>query len=139
MNLPDLVFPVNFAFDGTGNLWLAGSNSHNDVLEMISSSDLGGSGETSPSAAVTITSSAFGNLVGTGSCIGGVDFDRSGDLWVSVGTANADCEADTQVVEFTPGQLSAGGNLTPAVIIAQNGAKTNLFLPGPISFGPEIK
>ena len=32
-----------------------------------------------------------------------------------------------------------GGNLDPAVIIGQNGRKTNLFIPGPIRFGPAIK
>jgi hypothetical protein len=90
---------------------------------------------------VSITSSSFGKLNGTGSCIGGIDFDRSGDLWVSVGTDNADCGGNTatEVVEFTPSQLSVGGNLTPSVTIGQNMKKTNLFLLGPISIGPTIE
>jgi hypothetical protein len=141
VNSPGLVFPVNFAFDRAGNLWLAGSNSNNDELDMISAADLGGTGVISPSAAVSITSSSFGKLNGTGSCIGGIDFDRSGDLWVSVGTDNADCGGNTatEVVEFTPSQLSVGGNLTPSVTIGQNMKKTNLFLLGPISIGPTIE
>lgn len=139
VNPPGLVFPVNFAFDSAGNLWLAGSNSHSDELDMISAADLDGSGVISPSAAVNITSSSFGKLIGTGSCIGGIDFDRSGDLWVSVGTPNGDCQASSQLVEFTPDQLAIGGNRTPSVTISQNMKKTNLFLPGPISIGPPVK
>jgi hypothetical protein len=141
VNLPDLVFLVDFAFDSSGNLWLAGSNSlfGNDQLEMISAGDLTGTGVVSPMAAVTITSSAFGVLDGSGSCLGGIDFDQSGDLWVSVGANNADCQADTQVVEFTPSQLSTGGNLAPSVTISQNAEKTNLFFPGPLRFGPTVQ
>jgi hypothetical protein len=140
MNLPDLVFPVSFAFDSAGNIWLAGSNSHNDELEMISATNLGDSGVTSPSAAVKITSSAFSNLPGKSSCFGGIDFDRSGNLWVSFGTSNGDCGfTTTALVEFTPAQLSTGGNLTPSVTIGQNMRKTNLFLPGQIRLGPTIQ
>jgi hypothetical protein len=141
MNLPDELEPVDLAFDSSGNLWLAGPGSHNDALEMIPASDLGGSGEVSPSASVIVTSSAFGLLDGSGSCLGGIDFDRSGDLWASVGTNNADCDGNTttQLVAFTPAQLSTGGNLTPSVAIGQNDKKTNLFLPGPLRFGPAVQ
>jgi hypothetical protein len=141
VDLSDLFFFVDLAFDSSGNLWFAGPGSHGDALEMISASNLTGTGEISPPAAVTITSSAFGNLVGSGSCLGGIDFDNSGDLWVSVGTNNADCNGNTatQVVEFTPAQLSTGGNLTPSLTIGQNSKQTNLFLPGPLRFGPSVQ
>ena len=141
VDLPDLFFFVDLAFDSSGNLWTAGPGSHGDALEMISASNLTGTGEISPPAAVTITSSAFGTLVGSGSCLGGIDFDTSGDVWVSVGTNNADCNGNTatQVVEFTPAQLSAGGNLTPSLTIGQNSKQTNLFLPGPLRFGPSVQ
>jgi hypothetical protein len=139
MNLPDGLDPVDLAFDSSGNLWLAGPGSHNDALEMIPAGDLGGSGQISPSASVIVTSSAFGLLAGPGSCLGGIDFDRSGDLWVAVGTNDADCQANSQVVEFTPGQLGTGGSLTPAVTIGQNSKATNLSLPGPLRFGPAIQ
>jgi hypothetical protein len=141
VNLPDLFFFVDFAFDSSGNLWIAGPGSHGDALEMISASNLTGTGEISPPAAVTITSSAFGVLIGSGSCLGGIDFDASGDLWASVGTNNADCDGNTatEVVAFTPAQLGTGGNLTPSVIIGQNKRETNLFLPGPLRFGPAVK
>lgn len=137
VDLPDGLVPVDFGFDSSGNLWLAGSSSHGDTLEMISASELGGSGETSPSAAVIITSSAFGS---SDDCLGGIDFDHSGDIWVSVGTDSCGSgEVANQLVEFTPAQLSVGGNLTPSVIIGQNTKKTNLFFPGPIRFGPSLK
>ena len=141
VNLPDLFFFVDLAFDSSGNLWIAGPGSHGDALEMISASNLTGNGEVSPPATVTVTSSAFGTLLGSGSCLGGIDFDSSSNLWVSVGTDNADCDGNTttQVVAFTPAQLSTGGNLTPSVAIVQNKKKTNVFLPGPLRFGPTVQ
>lgn len=142
VNTPNLSLFVNFAFDSARNLWVAGPGPHGDELAMIAASDLSGSGEVSPSPAVIITSSAFGVLAGNGSCIGGIDFDAAGDLWASVGTDNADCGAspagETALVEFTPAQLSVGGDLTPSVIIGQNRTETNLFLLGPIRFGPTV-
>ena len=139
VNVPDGLDPVDLAFDSAGNLWLAGPGSSGDEIEMIPASDLTGSGEIAPTAAVTITSSAFGVPADPGTCLGGIDFDDSGDLWASVTGTNAICEADTQVVEFTPSQLSTGGSLTPTVAIGQNSTGTNLFLPGPIRFGRALK
>jgi len=138
VNVPDALGPVDLAFDSSGNMWVAGTGSHGDELEMIVADDLTGSGEISPSAAVTITSSAFGP-VGSSSCLGGIDFDHSGDLWISVVGGGGDCETNSQIVEFTPGQLSAGGNQAPSITIGQNSTQTNLFLPGPIRFGPRLR
>jgi hypothetical protein len=138
VNLPDALHPSDLAFDSSGNMWLAGSSSHGDTIEMFSAGDLSGAGEISPSAAVTITSPAFGPVPDSGSCLGGIDFDHSGDLWVSVHTSSGDCRADVQVVDFTPEQLSAGGSLVPSVSIGQNSTKTNLSFPGPIRFGPTL-
>jgi len=137
VNLPDFVFLVDFAFDSSGNLWLAGSNSVNDQLEMIPAAELAGTGIVSPKATVTITSSAFG-ILDFDSCLGGIDFDHSGNLWVSVAAYNNSCQGDAQLVDFTPSQLSAGGNLAPSVTIGQNAQKTNLFFPGPLRFGPTV-
>jgi len=136
INLPDSLDPVDLAFDSSGDLWIAGSSLSGDKIEMFSAAELQAEGEISPSAAITVTSPAFAGLEGSGSCLGGLDFDHSGDLWVSVGTDNADCTAQTQVVEFTPNQLTSGGNLNPFVSIEQNPAKTNLFLNGPLRLGP---
>ena len=40
-------------------------------------------------------------------------FDSSGDLWVSDA-------ANNKVFEFTPGQLSGGANVTPALVLSSN-------------------
>jgi hypothetical protein len=136
VNLPDSISPADFAFDGAGNIWLAGYAVGGDLVEMLSASDLGGTGEISPAANVSITSSAFGSSY---DCLGGIDFDRSGGLWVSVGAGSCGNGAvPDQLVEFTPGQLSMGGDLTPSVTIGQNSGKTNLFIPGPLRFGPAV-
>ena len=136
VNLPEMLDPVDFAFDSGGNMWLAGAASNSDEIEMISASALSGSGQISPPADVIITSAAFGSSF---NCIGGIDFDHSGDLWVSVGTDTCDGNTGPQLVEFSSTQLTMGGNLDPAVIIGQNSKKTNLFIPGPLRFGPAVK
>ncbi len=137
VDLPEMMNPVDFAFDNTGNMWLAGTASNSDEIEMISAGNLSGSGQISPPADVIITSAAFGSSY---DCIGGIDFDDSGDLWVSVGTDICGAgKVGDQLVEFNPTQLTMGGNLDPVVIIGQNSAKTNLFIPGPIRFGPSVK
>jgi hypothetical protein len=135
LNIPGQIFVLDVAFDSSGNLWIAGSNSQGDVIEMISASDLSGAGESFPPAGTTITSSTF-TPSGSGDCVGGIDFDRSGDLWVSISESTFGC--DNAVVEFAASQLSAGGDLMPVVVIGQNITKTNLFLSGPIRFGPTV-
>jgi hypothetical protein len=139
VTLPDALAPADLAFDGAGNLWIAGASSLGDVIEMFTAEDLSGNGEISPSAAVAITSSAFGNRTSFGSCIGGIDFDQAGDLWTSVGPNGADGCGDRQVVEFTAAQLGASGSLTPALLLRGNGAGINDWFfatVGPIRFGP---
>lgn len=138
--LSDFFIAMDIAFDRSGNLWLAGlalqrTGPFIDEVEMISAADLVGTGWISPSPSVTITSPAFGS----GPCLGSLDFDHSGDLWVSVVGSNKVCQADAQLVEFTPSQLSLGGDLTPSVTISPNSMKTNLAHPGPIRFGPTVK
>ncbi len=137
--LPDALVPADVAFDGAGNLWIAGASSQGDVIEMLAAEDLSGKGEISPTAAIMITSSAFGNRTSFGSCIGGIDFDLAGDLWASVGPNGADGCGDRQVVEFTAAQLGASGSLTPSEVLQGNGAGINDWFfatVGPIRFGP---
>jgi hypothetical protein len=136
VNIPGPLLARDLAFDAAGNMWTAGASAGNEVLEMFSAADLSGAGEVSPSPAVSITSFAFGSSFGD-SCFGGIDFDPSGDLWVSMGGANSGCDVKTQVVEFTPSQLSSGGNLDPALVLGQNRKKRNLDVPGPMRFGPK--
>lgn len=136
-NLPADFGAQDLAFDGSENLWIAGEDfttgAVNEIKE-ISAGDLSGTGEITPPVTATITSSAFGSVPGLGGvCLGGIDFDQSGDLW-----ASARCQFP-QLIEFTPSQLSIGGNLTPSITISPNRKKTNLSFPGPIRFGPTIK
>ena len=136
VNLPADFGVQDLAFDGSGNLWIAGADfamGNTDEIKAISAGDLGGTGEITPPIAATITSAAFGSEAGLGGfCLGGIDFDQSGDLW-----ASARCQFP-QLIEFTPSQLSTGGNLTPSITIRPNRKKTNLSFPGPIRFGPTV-
>ncbi len=137
VNLPADFGAQDLAFDGSENLWIAGEDfttgAVNEIKE-ISAGDLSGTGEITPPITATITSSAFGSVPGLGGvCLGGIDFDQSGDLW-----ASARCQFP-HLIEFTPSQLSIGGNLTPSITISPNRKKTNLSSPGPIRFGPTIK
>jgi hypothetical protein len=137
VNLPADFLAQDLAFDGSDNLWIAGEDfttgSVSEIKE-ISAGDLSGTGEITPPITATITSSAFGSVPGLGGvCVEGIDFDQSGDLWASVS-----CQSP-HLIEFTPGQLSVGGNLDPSITISPNNKKTNLSFPGPIRFGPAIK
>jgi hypothetical protein len=134
VNLPQGFIPMDLAFDNSGNLWML---SEFGQIEMIPAGDLGGAGEISLTPSLSITVSAGGTAVACG--LGGIDFDRVGDLWVSVDPDSGGCQEVAQLVEFTPDQISAGGNLIPSVTINQNITETNLFVPGPIRFGPTIK
>ncbi len=137
--LVDGLHPIDMAFDRAGNLWLAGDRDSQDVIEMFAASDLAGSGSQALAPSVTITSTVFGTINGSGSCLGGMDFDRTGNLWVSVGPDNGSCGFDQQqVVSFSAAQLSSGGSLVPSVVIGQNAKKSNLFIPGPLRFGMSI-
>jgi hypothetical protein len=137
LNLPLDFVPADFAFDDSGNLWLAGNNLFGDSIVMFEAADLAGTGEITPTIGVSINSPAFGSST---NCIGGIDFDASGDLWVSVGSdVCGNGAVPDQLVEFTPAQLSTGGNLTPSVIIGENKRGTNLFTPGPLRFGPSVQ
>jgi hypothetical protein len=137
VDLPLDFVPADFAFDASGNLWLAGNNLFGDSIEMFAAADLAGAGEISPTIGVSINSPAFGS---SHDCIGGIDFDVSGDLWVSIGSESCGSGAvPGQLIEFTPAQLSTGGNLTPSLTIRENKQETNLFIPGPLRFGPSVQ
>jgi len=137
LNVPDQLNVLDYTFDSSGNLWLAGSTSQTEEIEMIPAGDLSGTGVITPSASTIITSPAFAPEVLDTPCLGGIDFDASGDLWASVNGNSFGCV--NGVVEFTASQVATGGNLTPSVIIGQNSAHTNLFISGPIRFGPTVK
>jgi hypothetical protein len=107
---------------------------------MFSAADISVDGEITPSPAVTITSSAFGALsMAGGICLQGLDFDSSGDLWLSVHANGVECVGISQLMALTPAQLNTSGDLTPAIIIGQNRHKTNFRSPGQIRFGPKVE
>jgi hypothetical protein len=138
VNLPANFGVGDIAVDSSGNLWLAGGDFTLGLvneIRMISAADLGGSGQITPPIQVTITSSAFGVEPGLpgGICLGGIDFDHSSNLWISV-----HCDPEPHLIEFTPSQLSIGGDLTPSITISPNASKTNIAFPGPIRFGPTV-
>jgi sugar lactone lactonase YvrE len=96
--------PQGVAFDASGNLWVANSNTN--TLVDYPRSELG---KASPAPAVSIASNSSGSLSGPG----GLTFDHSGDLWV----ANTSIST---VVEYTKSQLARSGTPTPKVTISNN-------------------
>ncbi len=98
--------PYGFAFDVSGNLWVA--NNDGNTLVEFTPSQLAASGD--PTPAVTI--SATGSSIGSPS---GVAFDAAGDLWLTN-------SGNSTLVEFTPNQLAASGSPMPAVTISANGS-----------------
>ena len=98
--------------DVNSNLWVADSGA--TTLSEYVAASLAASG--SPSASVSITSSALGGPVG-------MVFDRVGDLWISNSTSNT-------IVEFSAGQLAASGAVTPVVTLSGSAISN----PGRIGF-----
>jgi hypothetical protein len=114
LNVPGEINVLDFAFDSPGNLWIAGWTSQSEEIEMIPAGDLSGTGVITPSASTIIISPAFTPEVSDTPCLGGIDFDASGDLWASVNDNSFGCV--NGIVEFTASQLTTGGNLTPSVV-----------------------
>jgi streptogramin lyase len=94
-----LTGPSGLALDANGNMWVSSYGASSNTLEMYTTTARNEGGNPTR----TIVSSAIS--IGEN-----ITFDAHGDLWV------ADCHG--QVVEFTPGQLTAGGSQTPAVAIS---------------------
>ena len=108
------------------------------TIEMFRVGDILGSGMISPAPAATITSADFG-MNWSGQCIGGMEFDSQGDLWVANGTSMSDCPSSTiGILEFAADELASGGNLTPSVAIKQKRRMTNTDFPRTIRFGPPL-
>lgn len=104
------------AFDAGGNLWISGYQGN--TLTEYAATQLVVSG--APTAAVTLTASS-GSLSGPL----GIAFDSSGNLWV----ANA---AASTLVEFSAGQVAAGGSPTPGVTIGASAGSLNF--PSALAF-----
>ena len=85
--------PQGVAFDRSGDLWVANSNTN--TLFEYTKSELG---QHDPVPAVTVSSTSSGSLSGPG----GLTFDHAGDLWV------ANTSVST-VVEYAKSQLNKSG------------------------------
>ncbi|HVX22488.1 MAG TPA: IPT/TIG domain-containing protein [Acidimicrobiales bacterium] len=113
-----LATPTGLAFDGAGDLWVASAT--NDTVAEYAPSQLGASGNPTPSV---VLSSAGGTLAGPV----GLAFDGSGNLWV----ANS---AGPSLVTFTPDQMTASGSPVPAATIT--GTATGLAAPAGLAVAP---
>jgi DNA-binding beta-propeller fold protein YncE len=110
-----LFAPVGLAFDASGDLWVANRNPYNSQCPIVRSSvveftpsQLAASG--SPAPAVTLIP-PFGVMSGPFM----LAFDASGRLWVT----NSE-NSTSSVLAFSPSQLMASGNPTPAMTLTAN-------------------
>ncbi len=97
------------AFDGKGNMWVADFLGY---LYRYDAASLASSGM--PTPAVAINATAYGGLAG-------LAFDARGYLWTTANTSS-------QLVGYSPDQLTQDGAPTPAVVITTNGSS----LSGPV-------
>jgi sugar lactone lactonase YvrE len=112
-----LSVPEGMAVDQSGDLWVV--NAGDGSVVEYSAAQLGASGNPTPVETITGLDAPLS-----------VAFDANGDLWVS--NCGGDCDgtgtADGSIAEFTPSQLTAGGDVAPSVSI------TGLGQPGALAF-----
>jgi secreted PhoX family phosphatase len=141
--------PSSITFDANGNLWVAfalGGTDNAGGVEEIAASNLTGSGTSTTSPSVTLSSAAFVSTKAFGTLASfanpaGLAFDSAGDLWVanqSSQTGQGKRLGDGSIVEFTPSQLTASGSPVPVRGILANKNETNLGAPIYITFGPPL-
>jgi hypothetical protein len=140
--------PSSITFDANGNLWVAfalGGTDNVGGVEEIAASDLTGTGTSTPSPAVTLSSAAFVTSKTFGSLASfanpdGLAFDGTGDLWVANQSKQAEQGkklGDGSIVEFTASQLTTGSPVPVRGILA-NKKDTNLGAPIYMTFGPPL-
>lgn len=93
------------ALDKDGNLWTIGGTTADKTLGRYSAGSLAVSGEPAPDREIGIANSGCSPL---GSALA---FDKDGNLWVSLLCEN-------KIVRLTPTDLTATGEVTPAVAIS---------------------
>jgi sugar lactone lactonase YvrE len=106
-------------FDAEGNLWLVDRRADSSSLRRIAAADLGASGTRAPD--LDVRGPALQGVPGAQA----LAFDAAGNLWVSVHPSNT-------IVRFTPEQLRAGGEPTPAVVLG--GPQSGLASPAGLAF-----
>ena len=112
--------PTGLAFDPAGDLWVA--NLGSNTLVEYTASQLASGGAQTP--AVTLTSDGSNSIDSPYF----IAFDAAGDLWVP------DYGAST-LVEFTPAELAASGDPTPAATISPDSSGSLAGLTS-VSFDP---
>lgn len=115
-----LALPTGLTFDSAGDLWV--TNSGTSTLVKYTPGQIAAGGAQTP--AVTLTSDGS-NSLDTPYYLA---FDAAGNLWVPNFMANT-------LVEFTPDQLAASGDPTPAATISP-GSGHELSDPSSIAFDP---
>ncbi|HEY1653151.1 MAG TPA: IPT/TIG domain-containing protein [Acidimicrobiales bacterium] len=98
----------------TPTIWVV-----NQESSALLSFPLSASGNAAPGVTISANANSLDDPFGTEA------FDASGDMWI------ANLDADT-LVEYTPSQLAATGDPTPAVTISANGS--SLGAPGSVAF-----
>lgn len=111
--------PYGLCFDQNGNLWvvnLVASKTPGTVTEYVAGDLLTG-GNLTPKT--TVSDSAGGGMIAPSEC----HFDSSGNLWVVSIDGNS-------LVDFTPTQLSPGGNLSLSPNVSISGENDFCNPPG---------
>jgi sugar lactone lactonase YvrE len=122
-----LDWPTSLAFDPEGNLWITnwGREGRASTIVKYAASQLATSGNLAPAATIL----SDGNSLLSPAALA---FDANGALWVAnFGGSNT----STELVKYTPAQLSATGSPTPAVaIITRNQEGLDGILPTAMAF-----
>ncbi|MBF6561285.1 MAG: hypothetical protein IVW56_13440 [Candidatus Binataceae bacterium] len=140
---PDFNYPSAVTFDANGNLWVAfeiDGGLGTGGLEMFSAADLAGSGTSTPTPAVVLTSTAYGkgNLLTSFQRPDGLAFDSLGNLWVANTQQPKTGLGLGSLVEFGASELATSGSPVPLRGILANHYDSNLMNPGYLTFGPSL-
>ncbi|HVC43234.1 MAG TPA: hypothetical protein VND20_00335 [Candidatus Binataceae bacterium] len=140
---PDFSYPSAVTFDASGNLWVAfeiDGGLSTGGLEMIAAADLAGSGTSTPTPAVVLTSTAYGkgNLLTSFQSPDGLAFDSLGNLWVANTLQPKTGLGSGSLVEFGVSELTTSGSPVPLRGILANHYDSNMMNPGYLTFGPSL-
>jgi secreted PhoX family phosphatase len=121
-----LAEPTGLTFDKSGDLWVAGSGG--DVKEFLPSA-IAATGTPTASIVISSDGATQKSLADPAS----IAFDAAGDLWVANEDGGPTSASDTTnaVVAFTPAQLAATGNPTPAIELSATGTGASATLDSP--------
>jgi streptogramin lyase len=109
----DLLLPASASFDSSQNLWV--NNCGLGTIVEFTSAQLANLGvNPAPTPNTTVTEPAS---FGSPACPWGAQFDVAGNLWITNRPAFSPI---TNLVAYTPAQLSAGGTQTPGTIITSS-------------------